>query len=180
VQATHALEQQKFEADRAMLSKRSRAVSLLNRKLEDIPTRPELIQYERRFEELYDTVQAKLKETRKYFAQYNVLADTKKYLQKEISILNSIHQQIQPALETVRGKSSLVTALASIEDGVAQNIRIVEEKLAAELAAADDARRAHDDALRTQRRYAALVRDLRDAAKRESELRAATLAPPTV
>lgn len=179
VEATHALERQKYESDRAMLSKRSRAVSLLNRKLEDIPSRAELIQYERRFEELYDTVQAKLKETRKYFAQYNVLADTKKYLQKEISILNSIHQQVRPALETVRGKSSLVTALASIEDGVAQNIRIVEEKLAAELAAADDARRAHDDALRTQRRYATLVRDLRDAAKRESELRAAAHSPTT-
>ena len=156
-----------------MLSKRARAVALLSRKLEDIPTRPELIQYERRFEELYDTVQAKLKETRKYFAAYNVLADTKKYLNKEISLLNSIHQQVQPALETVKGKSSLVDALSSIEDGVRQNISLVEEKLAAEREAADAAREAVDDATRAQRQHAALVRDLRDAAKRESDLRKA-------
>ena len=173
VEATHAREREKFEGERAMLSKRARAVALLSRKLEDIPTRPELIQYERRFEELYDTVQAKLKETRKYFAAYNVLADTKKYLNKEISLLNSIHQQVQPALETVKGKSSLVDALSSIEDGVRQNISLVEEKLAAEREAADAAREAVDDATRAQRQHAALVRDLRDAAKRESDLRKA-------
>ena len=61
----------KLEGERAALSKRSRAVALLSRKLEDIPTRAELIQYERRFDELFDTVQAKLKETRKYFAAHN-------------------------------------------------------------------------------------------------------------
>ena len=109
--------------------KRSRAVALLSRKLEDIPTRAELIQYERRFDELFDTVQAKLKETRKYFAAHNVLADTKKYLLKEISLLDSVHRQVRPALETVNGKASLVTALESIRSGVEANVRLVEEKL---------------------------------------------------
>ena len=39
-------------------------MQLLSRKLDDIPTRPELLQYEKRFVELYDTVQSKLSETR--------------------------------------------------------------------------------------------------------------------
>ena len=159
-----------------MLNKRSRAVALLRRKLEDIPTRPELIQYERRFEELYDTVQAKLKETRKYFAAYNVLADTKKYLRKEISLLNSVQQQVAPALETLSGKSSLVTALAAIQDGVTANIKLVDAKLKSERDAEAECRARHDDAVRLQRQYVALVKELRDAVARERELSAA-LAP---
>jgi len=176
VDATHRREREKFEGERATLNKRSRAVALLRRKLEDIPTRPELIQYERRFEELYDTVQAKLKETRKYFAAYNVLADTKKYLQKEISLLNSVQQQVAPALETLSGKSSLVTALAAIQDGVTANIKLVDAKLKSERDAEAECRARHDDAVRLQRQYVALVKELRDAVARERELSAA-LAP---
>ena len=172
VAATHARERAKFEDERASLGKRARAVALLSRKLEDIPTRAELIQYERRFDELFDTVQAKLKETRKYFAAYNVLADTKKYLLKEISLLDSVHHQVRPALETVNGKASLVTALASIQSGVEANVRLVEEKLAVERDAVDAAARAHDDAVRARHHHVALVKRLRDAAAKESELRA--------
>ena len=172
VAATHARERAKFEDERAALGKRSRAVALLSRKLEDIPTRAELIQYERRFDELFDTVQAKLKETRKYFAAHNVLADTKKYLLKEISLLDSVHRQVRPALETVNGKASLVTALESIRSGVEANVRLVEEKLSVERDAVDAAARARDDALRARRHHVALVKELRDAAARESQLRA--------
>ena len=176
VDATHRREREKFEGERVTLNKRSRAVALLRRKLEDIPTRPELIQYERRFEELYDTVQAKLKETRKYFAAYNVLADTKKYLRKEISLLNSVQQQVAPALGTLSGKSYLVTALAAIQDGVTANIKLVDAKLKSERDAEAECRARHDDAVRLQRQYVALVKELRDAVARERELSAA-LAP---
>lgn len=171
VEATYQREKEKYESERLMLNKRSRAVALLSRKLEDIPTRPELIQYERRFEELYETVQSKLKETRKYFAQYNVLADTKKYLVKEISLLNSLQSQVHAAVETVSGKSSLVTALAGIEDGVQANIKLVEAKLASEQNALGDVQDSHDEAVRRHRRYLALVKELRDACAEEAELR---------
>jgi len=171
VEATYQREKEKYESERLMLNKRTRAVALLSRKLEDIPTRPELIQYERRFEELYETVQSKLKETRKYFAQYNVLADTKKYLVKEISLLNSLQSQVHAAVETVSGKSSLVTALASIQDGVQANIKLVEAKLANEQNALEDVRDSYDEAVRRHRRYLALVKELRDACAEEAELR---------
>ena len=171
VNATHAREREKFEGERAMLSKRSRAVALLGRKLDDIPTRPELIQYERRFAELYDTVQGKLKETKTYFAAYNVLADTKKYLQKEISLLNSLQSQVQPAMESVSGKSSLVSALASIQDGVVANIKRVDEKLKSEQAAVDTIRDEYVEAQRQHRQYLSLVKQFKDACAREEELR---------
>lgn len=51
--------------------------------------------YERCFVELYMHIQAKLQETRKYFATYNALAEANELTLKEISLLNSINVQVK-------------------------------------------------------------------------------------
>lgn len=56
----------------------------LLRSIDDCPTRTELIQYERRFVELYQQVSWKLDETRKYFDIYNTLETTLTFIQKEV------------------------------------------------------------------------------------------------
>ena len=56
----------------------------LLRAIDDCPTRTELIQYERRFVELYQQVSWKLEETRKYFGIYNTLETTLTFIQKEV------------------------------------------------------------------------------------------------
>ncbi len=56
----------------------------LQRAIDDCPTRTELIQYERRFVELYQQVSWKLDETRKYFDIYNTLETTLTFIQKEV------------------------------------------------------------------------------------------------
>jgi hypothetical protein len=40
------------------------------------------------------TLQRKLRETRKYFATYNALAEAHELTMKETSLLNSIHSQV--------------------------------------------------------------------------------------
>lgn len=45
----------RFDALRGQLAQRSMGVSLLSRKLDDVPTQPELLQYEKRFVELHET-----------------------------------------------------------------------------------------------------------------------------
>jgi len=56
----------------------------LMRSIDDTPTRTELIQYERRFVELYQQVSWKLEETRKYYDIYNTLETTLTFIQKEV------------------------------------------------------------------------------------------------
>ena len=51
---------------------------------QDQPNRAELVQYERRFRELYQQVASKLEETKKYFNLYNTLEERKTYLGKEV------------------------------------------------------------------------------------------------
>ena len=55
----------KWTKARQLLAEKNQALALIQRKIDDIPTRTELVQYERRFVELYDQVASKLDETRK-------------------------------------------------------------------------------------------------------------------
>lgn len=74
----------KHERGKQLLARRIREAATLRRKIDDVPTRTELIQYERRFVELYEQVAAKLGETRKYYATYNTLEQTLSFLQREV------------------------------------------------------------------------------------------------
>lgn len=58
----------------------------VGRQIDDVPSRSELIQYERRFVELYEQVADKLDETRKYFSTYNALDQKRTYIQKEVTV----------------------------------------------------------------------------------------------
>lgn len=171
IEATFTKEEAKHAALRAGVAKRSRAVQLLSRKLDDIPTRPELIQYERRFVELYDTVQTKLAETRRYFDAYNVLTDTKKFLQKEISLLNSLQGQVAEAVKTEEGRTSLVSSLRGIKEGVGKNLDRVNGKLASEQAALVAMQAKFNAVQQRQRQYLTLVKQFQEVCAREDDLR---------
>ena len=69
-----------------MLAAANLEVATTARSIDDIPTRTELIQYERRFVELYQQTSWKLEETRKYYALYNTLETQLSFLQKEVCV----------------------------------------------------------------------------------------------
>ena len=74
----------KYDKFRHFLSTKNQDIARLSRAIDDVPTRSELIQYERRFVELYDQVARKLDETRKYYETYNMLVACKDLLSKEV------------------------------------------------------------------------------------------------
>ncbi|XP_074114530.1 coiled-coil domain-containing protein 93 isoform X2 [Cotesia typhae] len=85
---------------RLTLAKKNRACVLLTRQLDNVPRRFELTQYQRRFMELYNQVSAKHKETKQYYTLYNTLDDSKLYLNKELSLLNSIQDNYLRAISS--------------------------------------------------------------------------------
>lgn len=75
---------------RLQIAKKNRSIAFLQRQLDEIPGRGELAQYQRRFLELYNQVAQKHEETKQFYTMYNTLDDTKLYLSKELSLLNSV------------------------------------------------------------------------------------------
>lgn len=113
---------------RLQLAKKNRTIASLTRQLDDVPGRSELTQYQRRFMELYNqgnwklaftrehriydeflrgiiAVSAKHKETKQYYTLYNTLDDTKLYLTKELSLLNSIQDNYNEYVQYIYNNS---------------------------------------------------------------------------
>ncbi|KAL5006597.1 hypothetical protein ScPMuIL_015403 [Solemya velum] len=88
-------DREKLHKIRLILARKNREIASLQRKIDEVPSRAELSQYQRRFIELYNQVAAKHKETKQFYTLYNTLDDTKLYLNKEVNLLNSIHDTFQ-------------------------------------------------------------------------------------
>lgn len=89
---------------RLQVAKKNRIIAALQRQIDDVPNRPELAQYQRRFLELYNQVSAKHKETKQYYTLYNTLEDTRLYMKNELSLLNSISESYPEAVLSNSGK----------------------------------------------------------------------------
>ena len=128
----------KYDKIRQMLANRNQAISATSRQIDDVPTRTELIQYERRFVELYEQVAAKLDETRKYFNTYNTLDETHKFMLKEVSLLNSINEQFATAMKNRSMKEAFIGQFENINKGVSATLVRQQAKLQEKQQVVDD------------------------------------------
>ncbi|KAL0134800.1 hypothetical protein PUN28_001519 [Cardiocondyla obscurior] len=145
---------------RLQLAKKNRVIASLTRQLDDVPGRSELTQYQRRFMELYNQVSAKHKETKQYYTLYNTLDDTKLYISKELSLLNSIQDNYNEAMASTSGKEQFLKQFETIVAGVKRNKTMVEKRCTDEKNRRDTLSRQLVTLVEQQRKYVAAVRQL--------------------
>lgn len=129
IQETHAKDTEKLTRIRQLLAKKNRDIQLVERSIDEIPSRVELQQYQRMFVELYEQVHLKLIETRQYYISYNTLEDSRNYLSKEVSILKSIDDNYQVVMKNKANKDKFLESLQQILTSVTQNLEKVDQKL---------------------------------------------------
>lgn len=158
-----------YESDRAklqkirlLLAKRNREIALLQRKIDEVPSRTELSQYQRRFIELFNQMAATLTETKKFYTLYNTLDDKKLYLQKEVNLLNSIHDNFHTAMSSNANKEQFLKQFEQIVEGVRQNKARVEEKKVKEKEKRDELQDTYTQLQQQQRQYYKMVRDFQE------------------
>ncbi|KPP62222.1 hypothetical protein Z043_119605 [Scleropages formosus] len=95
IEKQYNVDREKLQKIRLLLARRNREIAILQRKIDEVPSRAELTQYQKRFIELYGQVSATHKETKQFFTLYNTLDDKKVFLEKEVNLLNSIHDNFQ-------------------------------------------------------------------------------------
>ncbi|KAL6438228.1 hypothetical protein ACFW04_004435 [Cataglyphis niger] len=145
---------------RLQLAKKNRIIASLMRQMDDVPGRSELTQYQRRFMELYNQVSAKHKETKQYYTLYNTLDDTKLYISKELSLLNSIQDNYNEAMASSSGKEQFLKQFETIVAGVKRNKGMVEKRCTDEKNRRDALSRQLVILVEQQRKYVAAVRQL--------------------
>lgn len=176
VEAMYEADFQKLRSVRKELAQKCREVARMQRHLDDVPTQSELIQYERRFVELYLHIQRKLRETRKYYATYNALAEAHELTMKETSLLNSIHSQFEVAMTTSGGRAKFVESMEGIMKGVKQKLLKMEKRLEAEKDTYSALKEKHMACVTAQRNYFSLVKQFQEECAKNERLRA-TLEP---
>lgn len=164
----------------------------MQRRLDAIPDRTELTQYQRRFHELHNeskrlikvnyvelylinyfyflVVSAKHIETKQYYTLFNTLNDKKRYLEKELSLLNSICEAYNEGMTSVQGREEFIKQFEAIVTGVKQTEQKVRQKYNEECARRDALNAELQSLLELQRQYAAAVKQLTKECQRCEQL----------
>ncbi|XP_023931883.1 coiled-coil domain-containing protein 93-like [Lingula anatina] len=173
---TKMIERQ-FEADkeklhkiRLLLARKTREIAALQRKIDEVPSRAELSQYQRRFVELYNQVAFTHKETKQFYTLYNTLDDTKLYLNKEFNLLNSIHDNFSQAMSSPANKEQFLKQFEQIVEGVKQNRAKMDKKKQEEKMRRDQLNDQYLDLIEKQRQYFKTVKDFKEECRKNEIL----------
>lgn len=166
----------KLNSAKRELAARLRTILQLRRQLGEVPSQLELIQYERRFSELYVNIQEKLRQTRKYYGTYNALLDIKELMLKEISLLNSISSQFQDAINSAVGRMKLIDSMEGIVKGIQQKLEKVQLGLQGEQKVCDAFKERYAASIAEQRRCYSLLKVFQEECAKNERLRSHTSA----
>ncbi len=164
--------QAKLQQLRAIAARKNRTVLLLERKIDEVPTHSELAQYGRMLVELYEQINSKFVETRKYYNSFNALDDTRRFLEREVSIVKSIHEQYGEAMKSKANKEAFVNSLQTIVASVEQSHDKTRAKHEDESKRHDLLHSEHVALLDKQREYAKLTKEFAAQAAKNAELMA--------
>uniref|UniRef100_A0A7S4JGW8 CCDC93 coiled-coil domain-containing protein n=1 Tax=Guillardia theta TaxID=55529 RepID=A0A7S4JGW8_GUITH len=170
VEGLYQSETEKLHKISELLARKTQQVHVLRRKIDDVASRAELVQYERRFVELYEQIASNLEETRRFYNKYNSLTDCSKFQHKEISILNSISSSFSSVAASESRKADFSQQLQVIKNGVQDNLARVQAKL-------DEATKKRDEeaaklakAMERQRIYFKAVKQFQEECQKNEQL----------
>uniref|UniRef100_A0A4W5RL65 Coiled-coil domain-containing protein 93 n=1 Tax=Hucho hucho TaxID=62062 RepID=A0A4W5RL65_9TELE len=155
-------DREKLQKIRLLMARRNREIAVLQRKIDEVPSRAELTQYQKRFIELYGQVSATHKETKQFFTLYNTLDDKKVYLEKEVNLLNSIHDNFQQAMASSGAKEQFLRQMEQIVEGIKQSRIKMEKKKQENKMRRDQLNDEYLELLDKQRLYFKTVKDFKE------------------
>lgn len=172
VQQQYDEEAKRLQKARLAVARKNREAALFQRKMDAVPGRSELNQYQRRFMELSEQVNAKHRETKQHYTFYNTLDDTKRYMEKEDSLLNSIHDNFPRAMQSNGAKAQFLEQFQNIVSSITSNQTKLEERMEGEKITRDTLSEKYLKLVETERLYYKTVRDYEDEIKKNEKLQA--------
>ncbi|XP_070832365.1 coiled-coil domain-containing protein 93 isoform X3 [Chaetodon trifascialis] len=166
----HSADREKLQKIRLLMARRNREIAIMQRKIDEVPSRAELTQYQKRFIELYSQVSATHKETKQFFTLYNTLDDKKVYLEKEVNLLNSIHDNFQQAMSSSAAKDQFLRQMEQIVEGIKQSRIKMEKKKQENKMRRDQLNDEYLELLDKQRLYFKTVKDFKEECRKNEML----------
>ncbi|KDO27945.1 hypothetical protein SPRG_20349 [Saprolegnia parasitica CBS 223.65] len=154
------------------VGKEARAVVAALRLLDDIPCKVELLQYEKRFMELYEEVALTLEETRKYYSVYNTLEATHEYLEKEVALVESINANFEIALKSKAATDVFFSQMTAVIGNVRANVAKQQVQCDAKQLTVDTLDSKYQLLLAKQQAYVTAIRDFQRECEKNEKLQA--------
>uniref|UniRef100_A0A8C8DBL3 Coiled-coil domain-containing protein 93 n=1 Tax=Oncorhynchus tshawytscha TaxID=74940 RepID=A0A8C8DBL3_ONCTS len=170
IEKQYNTDKEKLQKIRLLMARRNREIAVLQRKIDEVPSRAELTQYQKRFIELYGQVSATHKETKQFFTLYNTLDDKKVYLEKEVNLLNSIHDNFQQAMASSGAKEQFLRQMEQIVEGIKQSRIKMEKKKQENKMRRDQLNDEYLELLDKQRLYFKTVKDFKEECRKNEML----------
>ncbi|XP_037253020.1 coiled-coil domain-containing protein 93 [Falco biarmicus] len=170
IEQQYKTEKDKLQKIRLLLARRNREIAVLQRKIDEVPSRAELTQYQKRFIELYSQVSATHKETKQFFTLYNTLDDKKVYLEKEVNLLNSIHDNFHQAMASSGSREQFLRQMEQIVEGIKQNRMKMEKKKQENKMRRDQLNDEYLELLEKQRLYFKTVKEFKEECRKNEML----------
>ncbi len=104
---------------RQLLAGKNQEIARTQREIDEVPTRAELLQFERRFVELYEVLAERFVELRKYYDMYNTLSTTYEYLQSELALLESINGNFTKGMSSKQSQAEMLAQFGEMVKSVA-------------------------------------------------------------
>eukprot|EP00604_Paraphysomonas_vestita_P001663 CAMPEP_0174822044 /NCGR_PEP_ID=MMETSP1107-20130205/12726_1 /TAXON_ID=36770 /ORGANISM="Paraphysomonas vestita, Strain GFlagA" /LENGTH=618 /DNA_ID=CAMNT_0016039945 /DNA_START=219 /DNA_END=2075 /DNA_ORIENTATION=+ len=162
IEDMHGKVMAKYNRLRALLAQTNLDLARNVRIIDDVPTRSELIQYERRFVELYQQVAWKLDETKKYYSLYNTLDTTLTFIQKEVKLLNSIGDSFDEAMKSSQSTQEYLEQFRNIVKGVEDSLKRQVNVAAQRDQRVEELKQTHQNLVDEQRKYFKAVKDFQE------------------
>ena len=170
IDGMHTKIENKWSKVRQLLAQRNLEVAATSRMIDDVPTRTEMIQYERRFVELYQQVELKLEETRRYYAMYNTLDMTREFLGKEVKLIDSITNSFEEAMQTAGSQEEFAAQFGSILKGVESTFEKQQKTLKKKQDEVASKEAGYMEVVDEQRRYFKAVKAFQEECQRNEAL----------
>jgi len=171
IEETFSGDSEKLKKIKQLASKKMRDISLVERKIDEVPSRTELLQYQRQFVDLYEQVSSRLTETRQYYITYNTLEDTRAVvLAREVTILNSIHDNYKVAMSTKTHRDRYLESLDTIVKGVISTLEREDGKLAKEKKACDELNQRYLKLVEKERNFYKATKEFQEECKKNEKL----------
>lgn len=128
VEQSYTETNRKYQSVKTILAEQNQKVAVLQRRIENTPSKTELSQYQRRFVELYEQINLKLEESRKYYNNYNNLLETRELLASQIQVLQSFQKGYSAAKRT-KDKEEFANTVKQAIDQVYDKNNLAKQKL---------------------------------------------------
>uniref|UniRef100_A0A8C8EQQ9 Coiled-coil domain-containing protein 93 n=1 Tax=Oncorhynchus tshawytscha TaxID=74940 RepID=A0A8C8EQQ9_ONCTS len=152
IEKQYNTDKEKLQKIRLLMARRNREIAVLQRKIDEVPSRAELTQYQKRFIELY--------------GQGGCLS----LILFLVNLLNSIHDNFQQAMASSGAKEQFLRQMEQIVEGIKQSRIKMEKKKQENKMRRDQLNDEYLELLDKQRLYFKTVKDFKEECRKNEML----------